>query len=115
MGYRVLDITEEDKLLLIQCTVSDEIINIIDKRVFDDEDDDTLFLTVDGILIYYNNFFGSYYKISDSRDHYRLKDYLEVGTIQEFARTFGYVNNNDLDTLVVFHKKEKIRKLINKL
>lgn len=113
---RPQNIRESDIKFLRSLNVSEEVISITKQVVLHSTMDDIDFITVDGLLYYYDaDDDPNKLRIADARTYYADKDYLDVNVIDQFEKDFGYRIPSDVHLLFEFHKKEKLKKLINKL
>lgn len=110
------NIKDTDVKFLKDLNISKEVINITKKVVNYDNPDEIDFITVDGLMYYYDGHEGStYVRIADAKSYYVGKEYLDVNVIDRFEKDFGYEDMKNINLVLEFHKKEKLRKLINKL
>lgn len=111
------NINDDDRDYLKLVGVPVEVINITTEVITYLKEGDVEYLTVDGMMYYYfsDRDDGNVLHVADSTKYYTNTKYLDVEVVERFKDNFGYVHNSEIDKLFLFHKKEKLRKLTNKL
>lgn len=111
----IRDINQDDRDYLTLIGIPSEVVNITTTVVERGKENDVEYITVDGLMYYYRGIKDIPPNISDSTDYYYRKDYLDSRVARRYREYFDYPHNSELKYIFLFHKKEKIRKLSDKL